>query len=120
MTITKTIKFTCSDGKEFVDEKLAKQHEEQITRKAEARCEEWTRTSYGAKKLLEKHRLDEVGTWRIHGEDPNCDFGGHHFQPDLGVVEGKLSDVIKHAVKLPAFYTWGGGGDITKVEIKKL
>jgi len=115
MTITKTITFTCSDGKEFTNENLAEQHEENISRYSEALYEKWIRTSYGAKKLLEEHRLDEVGTWRIRGEDPNCDLSGHKYQPDLGVVEGKLSDVIKHAVKLPDFYTWGGGGDISRV-----
>jgi hypothetical protein len=54
------------------------------------------------------------------GEDPNCDFGGHHYQPELGTVEGKLRKVVEHAVQLGDFYTWGGGGDIIKVTIKKV
>jgi len=120
MSVIKTITFTCSDGKEFANEKLAEQHEENISRYAEALYEKWIRTSYSGKKLLVNHKLDEFGTWRIRGEDPNCDLGGAHYQPDLGTVEGKLEDVIKHAIKLPGFYTWGGGGDISKVEIRKL
>jgi hypothetical protein len=120
MTITKTVTYTCSDGKTFTDEKLAEKYETEITQKSEAKYEQWVRTSYGAKKLLAKHSLNEVGIWRILGEDPNCDFGGHHFQPELGAVEGKLEDAIRYAVKFPNFYTWGGGGDIQKVEIKRL
>lgn len=68
--------------------------------------------TYSGKKLLEKYSLDQEGLWQILGEDPNCDFGGHHYQPDLGIVEGKLRDVIDYAVDLPNFWTWGGGGDL--------
>lgn len=120
MTITKTVTYTCSDGKTFTDENLANKHETEITRKSEVKYEKWIRTSYSGKKLLAKHSLDEVGTWRIRGEDPNCDMGGAHYQPDLGTVEGRLEDVIRYAVKQPNFYTWGSGGDILKVEIKRL
>lgn len=84
------------------------------------RAAKWLRTSYSGQKLREKHSLDEEGTWRIRGEDPNCDLGGHHHQPELGTVEGKLRKVVEHAVQLSGFYTWGGGGDITKVIIKKV
>lgn len=60
----------------------------------------------------------ELGVFE--GEDPNCDFGGSHYQPELGTVEGRLEDVIRYAVKLPNFYTWGAGGDIEKIKIKRL
>ena len=73
-----------------------------------------------AEKLLEKHRLHEKGLWRIQGEDPNCDFGGHHYMPDLGTFEGTLNDVIDYAVELRAFWTWGAGGKITKVSVQKV
>lgn len=66
------------------------------------------------KRLLDNHSLTEYGVWRIFGEDPNCDFGGSHHQPELGIVEGKLEDVIEHAVELNNFWTWGGGGSIVK------
>ena len=120
MTITKTVTYTCSDGKTFTDENLANKHENELAQRSEAQYEQWTSTSYSGKKLLAKHSLNEVGTWRIRGEDPNCDFGGAHYQPELGTVEGRLEDVIRYAVKLPDFYTWGNGGDILKVEIRKL
>jgi len=77
-------------------------------------------TTYSGKALLGKHPLSTAGLWRIRGEDPNCDFGGHHYQPDLGVVEGTLADVIDYAVGLKNFWTWGGGGDITLVEVQKI
>jgi hypothetical protein len=120
MTITKTVNYTCSDGKTFTDEKLAENHETEITRKSETRYENWINTSYSGKKLLAKHSLKEVGIWRIRGEDPNCDMGGAHYMTELGTVEGKLEDVIRYAVKIPNFYTWGSGGDILKIEIKRL
>lgn len=67
-----------------------------------------------------KYRLWETGIWRICGEDPNCDYGGPHYQPYLETVEGKLEDVIAYAVELPHFFTWGGGGTIELIKIKKI
>lgn len=75
---------------------------------------QYTQTSYSGRKLLEEHSLEEYGFWKILGEDPNCDLGGSHHQPDLGTVEGKLGDIIDYAVELPGFWQWGGGGDIIK------
>ena len=72
---------------------------------------------YSYKELLKKHSLDEEGVWEIRGEDPNCDFGGHHYQPQLGAVTGKLGDVIEAAVEMSNFWTWGCGGDIRPVKI---
>ncbi len=120
MAITKNVTYTCTDGKVFTDPNLADIHERDVQMKAQDRYKTWIRSSYSGKKLLEKHTLSEYGMWRIKGEDPNCDLGGHHYQPDLGTVEGYLEDVIKHAVALPDFYTWGSGGDITKVNVKKV
>jgi hypothetical protein len=71
--------------------------------------------SYSYKKLIQEHRLDEIGIWKVRGEDPNCDFGGHHYMPELATFEGKLEDVIAHAVTLSGFWQWGAGGDIQKV-----
>jgi len=76
---------------------------------------QYTEVSYSGRKLLEKHNLNEEGFWQIRGEDANCDLGGSHYMPDLGIVEGRLQDVIEYAVELPRFWTWGGGGDITKI-----
>lgn len=128
MAITKSTTYTCSDGTKFNDEWKADEHEQKLADVAYAavngglseRAAKWLRTSYSGRELREKHSLDEEGTWRIRGEDPNCDFGGAHYQPELGTVEGKLRKVIEHAVQLSDFYTWGGGGDIIKVTIKKV
>jgi hypothetical protein len=75
---------------------------------------------YFYKELLKKYNLNEIGTWRIRGEDANCDFGGSHYMPELGIVQGKLGDVLITAINMPDFWTWGGGGDITPVEILNL
>lgn len=78
--------------------------------------EQFTKVSYSGRTLLSKHSLDEEGMWEIRGEDENCDLGGTHYMPRLGIVEGKLRDVISYAVTIPRFWTWGGGGDITKID----
>lgn len=72
-------------------------------------------TTWSGKRLLEKHKLEEYGFWKISGEDPNCDMGGSHVSPFLGVVEGKLEDVIRYAIELPKFWQWGSGGEIESV-----
>ena len=75
-------------------------------------------TSQG-RDLLEKHNLKEEGFWKVEGEDPNCDWGGHHHNPFMGIYEGKLEDVIKTVIYLSSFWTWGNGGKITKIDILK-
>jgi hypothetical protein len=76
------------------------------------------RGTYAYKSLMEKHQLDEEGLWQVRGEDPSCDFGGHHHPPDLGVYAGRLRDVLETAVLLDGFWQWGGGGSISKINIK--
>lgn len=78
------------------------------------------RNTYSYKELVKKHSLDEVGVWEIRGEDPNCDFGGSHYQPCLATVTGRLEEVIENAVELSSFWTWGAGGDIRQVRIISL
>lgn len=73
------------------------------------------KNTYNYKELVKQHSLSEYGFWKVRGEDPNCDFGGSHYQPDLGTFEGKLEDVIAYAVNLPNFWQWGAGGDFNKV-----
>lgn len=73
---------------------------------------------YTASTLLKKHSLDECGIWEVRGEDENCGMAGAHYTPLLGYFEGKLSDVIEHAVGLNRFWQWGGGGEINHVEIQ--
>lgn len=69
--------------------------------------------TYSGKNL--KYPLSQEGTWRIRGEDSNCDLGGSHYMPELAIVEGKLEDVIRYGVQLPGFWQWGGGGDFTLI-----
>ena len=70
--------------------------------------------------LLKNHSVEDYGIWKVLGEDPNCDMGGHHHMPELGIFEGKLRDIIKYAVTLPGWYTWGGGGKITAYKNAKI
>jgi len=104
---------------------LLEDQKRQLQREKEAKRTPYDRylDTYNGRKLLEKHSLSEYGVWQIKGEDPNCDMGGIHYQPDLGYVEGTLEKVIRHAVELSNFWQWGGGGDITRASdrlIKKL
>lgn len=66
--------------------------------------------------LMKKYRLEQEGVWKILGEDPNCDMGGIHSQEDLGTYSGTLGEVLELAFNLPGWASWGGGGDILKVE----
>lgn len=57
---------------------------------------------------------DDYGIWEIYGESPNCDFGGYHSSPKLGIAKGMFIDVLIYASTMNGFYTWGGGGYIVK------
>lgn len=85
----------------------------------EQKVNDYLERTYSGKKLLENHSLSESGMWQIKGEDPNCDLGGTHYQPDLGVFEGTLKEALKYAVTHPKFYTWGGGGNLSKINVIK-
>lgn len=57
----------------------------------------------------------EYGVWEVFGEDPNCDFGGPHSNPKLGLLKGHFQDCLFYAaINLPRFYTWGYGGYLVK------
>jgi hypothetical protein len=66
-------------------------------------------------RLLEKYPANDTGTWKITGEDPNCDLGGSHHEPELGTVTGTYAKVVEYALGLPGFFQWGYGGDIKKM-----
>lgn len=116
MTITQN--FVTEDSKSFPTLELAQQHEDDLLLK-NAPLNKYLQTSEG-QRLVEKHDLQSHGTWSIKAEDPNRDFGGHHHEPELAVVCGKLEDVINYATSLPRFYTWGAGGRITKLDVIQL
>lgn len=102
-------------------EKLTKEREQleaaQRLPELQKKIQDYLNRSYSGKKLLEKHSLNETGFWKIKGEDPNCDLGGSHIQPDLGTVQGTLQQALEFALDNPNFYTWGGGGDIEKINV---
>jgi hypothetical protein len=75
---------------------------------------------WSGSRLLEKHSLSDYGFWKARGEDPNCDMGGSHNLPELGIFEGKLEDVINYVVLLPGWYNWGSGGNIEAYSSKKI
>lgn len=72
------------------------------------------------RRLMENHSLTESGVWAVLGEDPNCDFGGSHYNPTLGYYTGTLQKVLEVAVNLDNFWTWGAGGEIKKIDIINL
>lgn len=72
--------------------------------------------TYAGKHL--DHRLDKFGTWKVLGEDPNCDFGGPHHEPYLATIEGRLGDVIRRAVDMNRFWTWGAGGRFVLIKVE--
>jgi hypothetical protein len=85
----------------------------------ERKIQKYLDGAYSAKELMAKNNLDDFGLWKIKGEDPNCDMGGYHHEPDLGIFEGTLKEALSYAVEHPDFYSWGGGGRITKVSTIK-
>ena len=108
--------YKTSDDKEFTNLIDAEKHEASINK--DKGFEKYL-NGYSGRRLLSKNNLEDYGIWKISGEDPNCDVSGHHHNPHLETVEGVLKDVVKHALKLKGFYTWGGGGEIEKVKLLK-
>ncbi|QNH71910.1 hypothetical protein P9VFCI_039 [Rhizobium phage P9VFCI] len=114
--VTKKEVYVTYDGKEFDSHVEAAKHESSLGSEADKAYHRFINNTYSGQRLLEKHHLDEPGTWKVEGEDPNCDMGGSHVCPHLGYFEGELEAVIRKAVTLSGFWNWGGGGRITKVE----
>lgn len=110
--VTTIKKYSAFDGKEFPSYEEAIAHEAKLHEKAGKNYNTFLGT-YNGKTLLKNHSLTQYGIWKVDGEDPNCDFGGHHHRPFLGYFEGILDNVIRRAVSLPGFWQWGSGGNIT-------
>ena len=111
--------FQAEDGKIFDTEYEAKEHNKSLVSKEESDFNNFL-NSYSGKRLLEENNLTDVGVWKISGEDPNCDFGGHHHNPYIATVQGTLEETIRYAVKQPRWFTWGRGGEINRVEVINL
>jgi hypothetical protein len=108
-----------SDGKIHGSENEAEQHELKLSNVQLSLYNDYL-NRYSGIALLEKHSLQEVGTWEVRGEDPNCDLGGSHHNPYLGTFHGRLQDVILKAVGMNGFWQWGGGGEIKLLEIEEV
>lgn len=117
--VKQVTKYITEDGKEFDSLNDAKNHEEKERTKAITDYHKYLH-SWAGKDLLKKYKLETEGMWRVTGEDPNPDFGGHHSNPFIANVEGKLDDVIKWAVVHPMFWSWGGGGRIERIFVTKI
>lgn len=104
--------------------KLNKEKEELVALECipelERKIKHYLENTYSGRELAKKHKLDEKGMWEVLGEDPNCDLGGSHVQPKLGLVEGTLHDALKYGLSHNQWYSWGGGGDIRKVTTIKM
>lgn len=110
--------YIADDGAQFDTELEAAKYEQSMANKDQIAADKYLNNSYYGQRLAKKHSRSESGTWQIYGEDPNCDFGGHHHTPYLGTVNGTMYDAVKYAVSLPQFYTWGGGGELKKIDVK--
>lgn len=74
------------------------------------------RNNTGINKLLPANKLDTYGVWEVVGETTD----GYGPGRRIGFLEGTLEDVIQYAVRHPDFYSYGSGGDIRKVEVRKV
>lgn len=110
--VTKKTVYVANDGTEHDTHQRALIHESMKEGEAQGYFDKYI-ASYHGKMLLSRHSLDDEGLWEVCGEDPNCDMGGYHHEPFIGIFEGKLRDVIKEAVMKPGFFQWGSGGRIT-------
>ena len=69
------------------------------------------------RKLLRQYSLDDVGLWKVEGEDDSPgDWGASSNIPVIDLISGSLRDAVEHAVANPRFWTYGAGGNITKVK----
>jgi len=111
--------YQTEDGVIHKTELAAKKHVEKLSETDDLAFQRFCNSRSG-EFLLKDNDLKDHGTWEIRGEDPNCDFGGHHHEPYLDTVSCTLEKAIRHAVKLDRFFTWGAGGSISKVKVKTI
>lgn len=111
-------KYVAKDGKKFDSADEAAAHEVEMDRKAQERYEKYLKT-FSGQRLIDRHHFNEHGVWKVVGETDDPGPGGGR-GTDMGLVEGRFEDVLRWATAQSAFWSWGGGGDITKVDIKKI
>lgn len=111
------IQYVCSDGEKFDTQYDAEKYEESLVYKHEELRQKFL-NSYDGRKLIKNHALNEFGIWQIYGESSNADYySGSHHMPLLVTVQGSLDAVIDYAIDLDKFFTYGSGGQITKVVV---
>lgn len=73
-------------------------------------------------KLLSRYSSKKKGIWLVYGESPNCDFGGFHGEPFLGVFSGEYGKVVDYVLNklTSSFFSWGAGGSIVWEKIKEI
>jgi hypothetical protein len=111
--------YVANDGKEFPTQAEAEKHEAEMEKKNAERYLKFIQ-GYRGKRLLAEHSTTEEGIWKVTGEEDDAvPFGGNS-GANMGLFQGRLIDVIHHVTAKNRFWTWGGGGDIQKVSVKKL
>lgn len=60
------------------------------------------------KKANRPENVNRVTTWLVKGADPNCDLGGSHHTPTLGIVRGTLAQALAWAKNQNQCRGWGG------------
>ena len=113
--------YQTDDGTIFADKEAALDYETKQAYGDEVNEDalKWLRSNAG-ENLLKKHSLDDVGLWKVEGEDRNCDLAGPRDIPHLFNARGRLRDVVNKAVNTKGFYGWGAGGRITKMSVEVL
>lgn len=112
-------KFVAKDGKKFDSQVEAEAHEAELDKKANERYLKFITNTHSGKRLLQEHSPTETGYWKVVGETDDPGPGGGR-GADMGIVKGRLIDVIHWATAQNAFWSWGGGGSITKVTVKEV
>ena len=112
-------KYVAKDGKKFDSQAEAEAHEEELVKKATERYLKFVNDSYSGKRLLQEHSPNEEGYWKVVGETDDPGPGGGR-GADMGIYKGRLIDVIHAATSQNCFWSWGGGGSITKVTVKEV
>lgn len=106
--------FQATDGAQFDTEAEARERELELDRKSEERYAQYLMSH-------PEHPLPgKRANWVVRGEDPNCDLGGYHHQPLLGVVHGTYRAAVMWAVQHPGFYAWGNGGTVEEQEVQEV
>lgn len=99
--------WVAADGKEFQTQAEAEAYDATLDKREVA-----VRKYVDSRQPYDKYPPDLYGVWEVRGEDPNCDFGGHHHNPFIGIYQGTYIEVVREVIDHKNFFTWGWGGNI--------